>query len=52
MTAIGLGLSPSKTGLFRPRVVLRVPAGRVALIDRDGRYLTDRDGAVLLGEVQ
>jgi len=52
MTAIGLGLSPSKICLFRPRVTLRVPVGRVALTDRDGRYLTDRDGAVLLGEMR
>lgn len=49
MARIGLGVAPTLAGLYRPKVALRVPLGRAALAD-GGRYLTDSNGAVLLGD--
>ena len=52
MSAIGMGISPASSHLLRPKMPLRVPAGRAALVDCDGRYLTGSDGAVLLGDAR
>lgn len=48
MPAIGLGMTPPSLAYTRLPGRIRVPAGRVALTDSDGRYLTDANGAVLL----
>lgn len=50
MTAIGIGVSPPIGR--RPQLTLRVPPGKAALVDKDGRFLIDSNGSILLGDLR